>query len=118
MQATNKVLDKIDKVIEDISGVLVSSNNTTMTDLDRYVKAAKEYVEWEEYEPFKIEISNLLKDPKSNENELKKRFGKRISFGTAGLRSRMGGGYAFMNDLVILQTCQVCLTIIVQCFVF
>ena len=29
-----------------------------------------------------------------------------MDFGTAGLRGRMGAGYAFMNDLVIIQTSQ------------
>lgn len=33
-------------------------------------------------------------------------FLKRIEFGTAGLRSRMGPGYSQMNDLVIIQTGQ------------
>ena len=30
----------------------------------------------------------------------------RLEFGTAGLRGRMGPGYAAMNDLVIIQTSQ------------
>jgi hypothetical protein len=39
--------------------------------------------------------------------ELKSRFGERISFGTAGLRSRMGAGIAHMNELTVLQATQV-----------
>ncbi len=37
---------------------------------------------------------------------LKDVLGSRLSFGTAGLRGRMGAGYNRMNDLVILQTAQ------------
>ncbi len=37
---------------------------------------------------------------------LKDLLGSRLSFGTAGLRGRMGAGYNRMNDLVILQTAQ------------
>lgn len=37
---------------------------------------------------------------------LSKLFLKRLEFGTAGLRGRMGPGYSQMNDLVIVQTGQ------------
>ena len=37
---------------------------------------------------------------------LKNRFGKRMSFGTAGLRATMGAGYDRINDLTIIQTTQ------------
>lgn len=37
---------------------------------------------------------------------LSKLFLKRLEFGTAGLRGRMGPGYNQMNDLVIVQTGQ------------
>jgi phosphomannomutase len=30
----------------------------------------------------------------------------RLTFGTAGIRGRMGAGYAAMNDLVLIQTSQ------------
>ena len=43
----------------------------------------------------------------NNEKEkLSKLLLKRLEFGTAGLRGRMGPGYASMNDLVIIQTSQ------------
>jgi phosphomannomutase len=32
--------------------------------------------------------------------------GKRMAFGTAGLRGPMGPGYAQMNNLVVMQTAQ------------
>ncbi len=65
---------------------------------------AKEYIEWEPYPLFKKQASDALKENKKE--ELEKMFGKRIAFGTAGLRSFMGGGYANMNDLIIIQTSQ------------
>jgi len=39
-------------------------------------------------------------------NQLKKIMLKRLAFGTAGLRGRMGPGFGQMNDLVIIQTTQ------------
>lgn len=45
----------------------------------------------------------------ANEKEigtLEKCLLKRLEFGTAGLRGKMGAGYGAMNDLVIIQTTQ------------
>jgi len=58
-----------------------------------------------------------LQDPKAkdeifeylNKGQIKvlsKLFFKRLEFGTAGLRGRMGPAYSQMNDLVIVQTGQ------------
>ena len=41
---------------------------------------------------------------------------KRMEFGTAGLRSRMGAGYSMMNDLTIIQTGQGFLSYLKQFF--
>lgn len=30
-----------------------------------------------------------------------------MTFGTAGLRAKMGAGYCYMNDLTVIQTAQV-----------
>lgn len=49
------------------------------------------------------------------ENELKRLFGNRLTFGTAGIRGSMGPGYAQMNDLVIIQTSQGLAKYIIQC---
>jgi hypothetical protein len=51
------------------------------------------------------EIEELVKH--NSINELKERLLERMSFGTAGLRSKMGAGYSMMNDLTIIQTAQV-----------
>eukprot|EP00824_Muranothrix_gubernata_P014137 TRINITY_DN29266_c0_g1_i1.p1 TRINITY_DN29266_c0_g1~~TRINITY_DN29266_c0_g1_i1.p1 ORF type:complete len:602 (-),score=142.18 TRINITY_DN29266_c0_g1_i1:44-1753(-) len=42
----------------------------------------------------------------NDECELLKRLGKRLEFGTAGLRGRMGAGFNMMNDLIVLQASQ------------
>lgn len=73
-------------------------------DAETIMDAAKQYVEWEPNEQFRSQVSEAIK--KKDDNLLKKMFEKRIAFGTAGLRSKMYGGYAYMNDLVIIQTSQ------------
>lgn len=50
------------------------------------------------------EVKELIQN--SNNKVLSKLFLKRLEFGTAGLRGRMGPGYSQMNDLVIVQTGQ------------
>lgn len=50
------------------------------------------------------EVRKLLRDDEIK--TLSKLFLKRMQFGTAGLRGRMGPGYNQMNDLVIVQTGQ------------
>ncbi|CAB4252626.1 similar to Saccharomyces cerevisiae YMR278W PGM3 Phosphoglucomutase, catalyzes interconversion of glucose-1-phosphate and glucose-6-phospate [Maudiozyma barnettii] len=50
------------------------------------------------------EVINLCND--HNWTELHSRFDKRITFGTAGLRSSMEAGFSRMNSLVVLQTTQ------------
>lgn len=53
--------------------------------------------------------SELVKQlvSEKNKEELKKCFGARMEFGTAGLRAAMGLGVSQMNDLTIIQTTQV-----------
>ncbi|ETO05512.1 hypothetical protein RFI_31884, partial [Reticulomyxa filosa] len=65
---------------------------------------AKQYVAWEPHEPFRKQVETALSAKDSA--LLVQMFGKRIAFGTAGLRAKMAGGYAYMNDLVIIQTSQ------------
>ncbi|GAB7360974.1 hypothetical protein MBLNU230_g0957t1 [Neophaeotheca triangularis] len=50
------------------------------------------------------EIQSLVDH--GNTAELEKCLRKRIAFGTAGLRARMRGGFAFMNSLTVLQASQ------------
>jgi len=67
---------------------------------------AKEFIQWSRilYPKDASLVEALLTS--NDETRLKQMFGKRIAFGTAGLRGLMAPGYANMNDLVILQASQ------------
>ena len=52
----------------------------------------------------RFEIESLLKN--QNSKELEKLLSPRLAFGTAGLRARMGAGFARINSLTIIQTSQ------------
>lgn len=41
--------------------------------------------------------------------ELRDRLCCRMTFGTAGLRSAMGAGFCYINDLTVIQSTQVCI---------
>lgn len=66
--------------------------------------ACEQYVEWAPDDWSRREAKDM--QDRGDETLLVARFGKRIAFGTAGLRAVMGAGTAAMNPLVILQTCQ------------
>lgn len=68
---------------------------------------ATQYVAWDPNESTKAELQSLIDSntPESNA-QLEALLGKRIAFGTAGLRGPMGVGYCRMNELVVLQTMQ------------
>lgn len=52
----------------------------------------------------RIEIKKLQLDKKYD--ILQDKFGERIAFGTAGLRAAMTSGFAYMNDVTVLQAAQ------------
>jgi phosphomannomutase len=56
--------------------------------------------------PYAEADRNELKEMMGSPQQLNKVFSKRIEFGTAGLRGRMGVGIACMNDITVLQTSQ------------
>jgi phosphomannomutase len=64
----------------------------------------RKWVEWDPNEQTRKEIQDLFNN--GNENELKKRLGSRMTFGTAGLRETMKAGFAYMNDLTVIQASQ------------
>ncbi|KAK3099451.1 hypothetical protein FSP39_004554 [Pinctada imbricata] len=64
----------------------------------------KEWLDWDKNVTTRAEIEELVAT--NNVDELKNRLLKRMEFGTAGLRARMGAGYSQMNDLTIIQTTQ------------
>ena len=65
-------------------------------------KAAEEYLTVESIPEYKETIKAIL----DNEAELKKYFGSRLAFGTAGIRGRTGPGYTQINPGLVLQTAQ------------
>lgn len=67
-------------------------------------KKIEEWLSWDKNEKTANEIKMLVAN--GNYNELSNVLLSRISFGTAGLRGKMGAGYTGMNDLVIVQTAQ------------
>jgi len=67
-------------------------------------EAVTHYLKYETNDVFREQIQKLVDD--KDEKEVVERFCKRISFGTAGLRAKMQGGYRYMNDLVVRQTSQ------------
>ena len=54
----------------------------------------------------RAQIFELAKDTVSNHETLNDLLGKRIVFGTAGLRARMEAGFSRMNDVTVLQASQ------------
>ncbi|KAJ8078391.1 hypothetical protein PM082_012673 [Marasmius tenuissimus] len=66
------------------------------------------WMEMDRNEQTRAELQRLWDD--GDTDELEKRLRNRIEFGTAGLRGRMEAGWARMNDLIIIQASQVCLS--------
>ena len=66
--------------------------------------AAESWLAWDPNAETKHCINELVE--KGDTDELENRLGKRLAFGTAGLRGPMGAGTNCMNDLVVLQTTQ------------
>ncbi|XP_037784732.1 glucose 1,6-bisphosphate synthase-like [Penaeus monodon] len=64
-----------------------------------------EWLKWDKNERTRAEVEQLVR--RGDVDQLEKTMVHRMVFGTAGLRGRMGAGYALMNDLVIIQTSQV-----------
>ena len=69
------------------------------------LKATAElYIEWDPNPATRGAIQNMLDEGRTD--DLSSVLSKRLKFGTAGLRAKMGPGYNRMNDLVVLQTTQ------------
>jgi phosphomannomutase len=67
-------------------------------------KRIQEWFHYDKFDKTRSEIEQLIKD--KNEKELSTRLLHRIAFGTAGLRARMGAGFTYMNNLIVIQTTQ------------
>lgn len=64
----------------------------------------KQWLEWDQQSETRSCIETLWKE--KNLEELQRILGSRMTFGTAGLRARMGAGNAQMNMLTVIQTAQ------------
>ena len=65
---------------------------------------AADYLKWDICPETRNAIQALLDS--GDDATLMKLLGRRLAFGTAGLRGPMGPGYSQMNNLVIIQTMQ------------
>ncbi len=65
---------------------------------------AREWLRLDRDEATRTEIQELAKQ--RNVKELDILLGSRLTFGTAGLRARMGAGFSRLNSLTIIQTSQ------------
>ncbi|XP_008939459.1 PREDICTED: glucose 1,6-bisphosphate synthase-like, partial [Merops nubicus] len=65
-------------------------------------------------EKTKEQIESLLQSGKHK--ELRDRLCCRLTFGTAGLRSAMGAGFCYINDLTVIQSTQGIYKYLERCF--
>ena len=63
-------------------------------------KAMKQYTRWLS-EPLPADLREELENIKGNEEEIFDRFCRDMTFGTSGLRGRMGAGTCFINSVVL-----------------
>lgn len=69
-----------------------------------WLQTASQWAAWDVNEGTKAQVQALV--AAQDIPALRKLFGSRVEFGTAGLRAVMGPGPAAMNDLVVIQTAQ------------
>ncbi|CAM9467665.1 unnamed protein product, partial [Discosporangium mesarthrocarpum] len=63
------------------------------------------WLEWDP-NPHTRDVVQRLLEEEDEDSISRLLLGKRLGFGTSGLRGRMGAGYGRMNDLVVIQTAQ------------
>ncbi|EKE43006.1 phosphoglucomutase/phosphomannomutase family protein [Entamoeba nuttalli P19] len=83
---------------------MVLNNYIKKTEMDYLYEQAALWLKWDKTPETRKEIEDLVAS--KNEEELKKRFCKRIEFGTAGLRGKMCAGFNCMNNLIVQQASQ------------
>ncbi|XP_040195776.1 glucose 1,6-bisphosphate synthase [Rana temporaria] len=95
----------------DVNSNLLISTGTGDSELDN---AVYRWLQWDKNPKTRVQIESLLQDGKNK--ELRDRLCSRMSFGTAGLRAAMGGGFSRINDLTIIQTTQGMYHYLQRCF--
>ncbi|NXD11238.1 PGM2L synthase, partial [Nothocercus nigrocapillus] len=86
----------------DVNSNVLVARSTGDAQLD---KAVWQWLSWDKNPKTKEQIEILLQDGKHK--ELRDRLCCRLTFGTAGLRSAMGAGFCYINDLTVIQSTQV-----------
>ncbi|CAF4478184.1 unnamed protein product, partial [Rotaria socialis] len=71
---------------------------------DELLKLVELWLKWDQCEITRQEIEQLQNESKWD--NLDARLSHRIQFGTAGLRAKMGSGFALMNELTVIQATQ------------
>jgi phosphoglucomutase len=81
------------------------------------LQRAKEYIEKEKDDNFRLEVSKLLEEgTEAAQKELEDRFYQNLEFGTGGLRGVIGGGYNRMNTFVVKSATQGLASYIIKTF--
>uniref|UniRef100_A0A8D2KPM9 Phosphoglucomutase 2 like 1 n=1 Tax=Urocitellus parryii TaxID=9999 RepID=A0A8D2KPM9_UROPR len=76
--------------------------------------AIAQWLRWDKNPKTKEQIENLLRNGMNK--ELRDRLCCRMTFGTAGLRSAMGAGFCYINDLTVIQSTQGMYKYLERCF--
>lgn len=76
--------------------------------------AIGQWLRWDKNPKTKEQIENLLRNGMNK--ELRDRLCCRMTFGTAGLRSAMGAGFCYINDLTVIQSTQGMYKYLERCF--
>ncbi|XP_028910085.1 glucose 1,6-bisphosphate synthase [Ornithorhynchus anatinus] len=76
--------------------------------------AVDQWLRWDKNPKTKEQIENLLRNGMNK--ELRDRLCCRMTFGTAGLRSAMGAGFCYINDLTVIQSTQGMYKYLERCF--
>uniref|UniRef100_A0A8V0X744 Phosphoglucomutase 2 like 1 n=1 Tax=Gallus gallus TaxID=9031 RepID=A0A8V0X744_CHICK len=95
----------------DVNSNVLISHSTGDAQLD---KAVWQWLSWDKNQKTKEQIENLLQNGKHK--ELRDRLCCRLTFGTAGLRSAMGAGFCYINDLTVIQSTQGIYKYLERCF--
>ncbi|XP_030055852.1 glucose 1,6-bisphosphate synthase [Microcaecilia unicolor] len=77
--------------------------------------AVWQWLSWDKNPKTRAQIENLLRNGMNK--ELRDRLCRRLTFGTAGLRSAMGAGFSCINDLTVIQSTQGMCRYLERCFV-
>ncbi|XP_039211824.1 glucose 1,6-bisphosphate synthase isoform X2 [Crotalus tigris] len=93
--------DPRDVRVGDVNSNLLIGCSTGDAQLDR---AVGQWLSWDKNPKTKEQIESLLRNGKNK--ELRDRLCRRLTFGTAGLRSAMGAGFCYINDLTVIQSTQ------------